>query len=57
MVRQEALRHPADALSVYALEALGKEPYGELARLYALRFLQGESLSKSAQRPALYDPW
>ena len=54
---KEALRRLADALSVYALEALGKEPYGELSRLYALRFLQGESLPRSAQRPALYDPW
>jgi acyl-CoA dehydrogenase len=53
---KEALRVLADAVSVHALEAMG-EPYGEMARLYARRFLEGESLPKEAARPELYDPW
>jgi hypothetical protein len=51
---KEALRRLADAVSVHALEAMG-EPYGEMARLYARRFLEGESLPRTG--PSLYDPW
>jgi acyl-CoA dehydrogenase len=51
---KEALRRLADAVSVHALEAMGG-PYGEMARLYALRFLEGESLPRTG--PSLYDPW
>ncbi|MGC8905524.1 MAG: acyl-CoA dehydrogenase family protein, partial [Thermus sp.] len=54
---KEALRRLADAAAVYALGRVAKDPFPELARLYALRFLHGESLPQSARKPALYDPW
>ncbi|GAB5602542.1 acyl-CoA dehydrogenase family protein [Thermus sp. FJN-A] len=54
---KEALRRLADAVSVYAMEKLGEEPFPELARLYARRFLQGEALPASGGQAPLYDPW
>lgn len=54
---KEALRALADAVTVYALEKVAAEPFPELAELYTRRFLKGETLPPSAQRPELYDPW
>ena len=54
---KEALRVLADAVAVYALEKVAQDPFPELSRLYARRFLEGEALPLSAQAPGLYDPW
>lgn len=54
---KEALRGLADAVSLYALERIPKDPFPELARLFAKAFLLGEGLPPGARRPEAYDPW